>query len=342
LGIALNDKGQSDEAVAAYWQAVAIDPDLPASQWNLALALLVRGDFAQGWGKYEWRRKCADIGCARPDIIQQQWHGEPLEGRTILLHAEQGFGDTIQFMRYLPLVVQCGGRVIVECQSELQRLLKIMAPDIPIIARGQPLPDFDLQCPLLSVPKAMGTTLATIPAHVPYLRADAQDMQAWRNRLADHGHCMKVGLIWAGNPRHKNDRNRSMKLAHFAHLAQVQGVQFYNLQKGEAAAEAKTFPLGMALIDWTDELKDFADTAGLIANLDLVIAVDTAVAHLAGAMGKPVWTLLPFCPDWRWLRGREDSPWYPTMRLFRQPANGDWNSVMKRVAEALASFPQAS
>jgi hypothetical protein len=261
-----------------------------------------------------------------------------LEGRTILLHAEQGFGDVIQFIRYLPLVEQRGGRIIVECQAELQRLFQTTAERCQIVIRGQPLPAFDLHCPLLSLPRAFGTALANIPGTEPYLQADAEQVGRWQRRLGEFDSMVKVGLAWAGSPTHKKDRNRSMKLARLAPLGQAPGVRFFSLQKGATAAQAKTPPPGMDLVDWTEELKDFADTAALIANLDLVIAVDTAVVHLAGAMGKPVWTLLPFVPDWRWLLEREDSPWYPTMRLFRQNSWGDWDSVITRVADALSQW----
>ncbi|MGD0390626.1 MAG: glycosyltransferase family 9 protein [Tepidisphaeraceae bacterium] len=258
-----------------------------------------------------------------------------MEGRTLLLHAEQGVGDAIQFIRYLPLVAQRGGKIIIECQTELQRLFQTTAGRCQIVARGQPLPAFDLHCPLLSLPRVFGTSLANVPNIVPYLHADAEDAGKWQHRLAEHASIVKVGLAWAGSPAHKNDRNRSIKLAGLAPLGQISGARFFSLQKGEAAAEAKTPPPGMQFVDWTEDLKDFADTAALIANLDLVIAVDTAVAHLAGAMNKPVWTLLPYVPDWRWLLQRHDSPWYPSMRLFRQPRIGDWDSVFAQVADAL-------
>ncbi|MGD0390297.1 MAG: glycosyltransferase family 9 protein [Tepidisphaeraceae bacterium] len=202
------------------------------------------------------------------------------------------------------------------------------------VTRGQPLPGFDFHCPLLSLPRAFGTNLANIPKEAPYLHADAEDAGRWQHRLAEHAPIVKVGLAWAGSPAHKNDRNRSIKLARLAPLGQAPGVRFFSLQKGEAAAEAKTPPPDMELVDWTQDLKDFADTAALIANLDLVIAVDTVVAHLAGAMGKPV----PFASDWRWLLGRQDSPWYPTMRLFRQKSLGDWAEVIQRVAQDLGTF----
>ena len=338
LGNALKDKGQLDEAIAAYRQGIALKPNLPEAQYNLSLALLSRGDFQRGWEQYEWRWKCKGFPSPRRNFVQPQWDGSPLEARTILLHTEQGIGDAIQFIRYLPLVQQRVGKIILECSAELQRLFRTTAERCQIVAEGGLLPGFDLQCPLLSLPRIFGTTSTNIPRTVPYLQADAEEARTWKQRLADHSPIVNVGLAWAGNPDHKNDRNRSMKLEKLAPLGQVPGVRFFSLQKGEAAAQAKTPPPGMELVDWTEELKDFADTAALIANLDLVIAVDTAVVHLAGAMGKPVWTLLPIVPDWRWLLEREDSPWYPTMRLFRQSSWGDWDSVITRAAEALSQW----
>ncbi len=207
-----------------------------------------------------------------------------------------------------------------------------------VIAQGDPLPAFDLHCPLLSLPRVFGTTLETIPRQVPYLNADVAMAETWRERVGAHANSLQVGLAWAGNKSHKNDRNRSMALSAFEPLARLPGIHFHCLQKGEAAGQPGRPPAGMELADWTGALDDFADTAAYIANLDLVISVDTAVAHLAGAMGKPVWVLLPFAPDWRWLLEREDSPWYPTMRLFRRTSLGDWDSVMRKVADALADF----
>jgi Flp pilus assembly protein TadD len=336
LAIAFKDARRLDEAIASYRQTIRLKPDDARTHNNLALALLTRGDFQRGWEEHEWRWKCKDFPSPARNFAQPQWDGYPLENRTILLHTEQGLGDAIQFIRYLPLVARRGGRIIVECDTELQRLFRTMAGNYPIVAPSQPLPVFDFHCPLLSLPRVFGTNLANIPKDVPYLHADAEDAGRWQHRLAGHSPLVKVGLGWAGDPAHKNDRNRSMKLARLAPLGQVPGVRLFSLQKGAAGAEAKTPPPGMELIDWTQELKDFADTAALISNLDLVIAVDTAVAHLAGAMGKPVWTLLPFASDWRWLLKRQDSPWYPTMRLFRQPHIGDWDSVISTVVEALS------
>jgi tetratricopeptide (TPR) repeat protein len=338
LGVALNDMGLADEAVAAWRRAIEIKPDLPDAHFNLGFALLARADFQKGWEEYEWRRNSKSFPAAMRAFAQPQWDGSPLDGRTILVHAEQGFGDTLQFIRYLPLMAQRGGTVIIECPAGLPRLLHRFTGGRQIIVKGQPLPAFDLHCPLLSLPRIFGTTLANLPNEVPYLHAAAEEAGRWRQLLAGHANTVKVGLAWAGSPVHKNDRNRSMNLATLAPLWQVPGIRFFSLQKGEPATQVSSLPQGIEIVDLTQELKDFADTAALIANLDLVIAVDTAVAHLAGAMGKPVWTLLPFVADWRWLLEREDSPWYPSMRLFRQPSRGDWDSVVKQGANELSHW----
>jgi len=335
LGNALKERGQVDDAIVAYRQAISLDPGSPDAHYNLSSALLARGDFREGWEEYEWRWKCRHLPPPR-NFAQPQWDGRPLEGRTILLHAEQGFGDALQFIRYVPLLAQRTGNIVIECPAELKRLFQSSEVNCQIVTRGQPLPAFDLHCALLSLPRIFGTTSASIPSAVPYLRADLQDAENWRRWLDDGSSTVKVGLAWAGSPTHGNDRNRSLKLANLGPLAQVPGVRFFSLQKGEAATEARTPPPGMELVDRMQEIKDFADTAALIANLDLVIAVDTAVAHLAGALAKPIWTMLPLIPDWRWLLEREDSPWYPTMRLFRQSRRGDWDSVITRIVDALS------
>jgi tetratricopeptide (TPR) repeat protein len=340
LGGALKAKGQLEQAIAAYRRAIALRPDFADAHFNLALALLLQGNFLRGWEEYEWRWRSRDFRAARRSFPQPQWDGGPLEGRTILLHTEQGFGDTLQFIRYLPLVAQRGGRVIVRCREGLRRLLQTMGADVPILEKGEPLPAFDVHCPLLSLPRLFATDLASIPRDVPYLHADAAAAEVWRDRLADHSASLKVGLVWAGSPTHRNDRNRSTKLAGFAPLARIPGMRFVSLQKGDAAAEAKSPPEGMELSDPTEELHDFADTAALVAALDLVIAVDTSVVHLAGALGKPVWVLLPFAPDWRWLLDRSDSPWYPTMRLFRQQRAGEWDHVIAEVRSQLEALAE--
>lgn len=342
LGSALHEKGDRAAAIAAYRRALACNANLPEAHYNLAQLLLLQGDFAPGWTEQEWRGLSKNFPSRRQNFPQPQWDGSALAGRTILLHLEQGYGDVLQFVRYVPMVAARGGTVILACVPELRRLLK----DTPGVMRwlmdGEPLPTFDVHCPLLSLPLAFGTSLQNIPQTVPYLHADAQDTARWREVLAADTQAFKVGLVWAGRPTHINDRNRSLSLNALAPLAQVPGVSFYSLQKGPASQQALTPPPGLSLIDHTAELKDFADTASLIANLDLVISVDTAVVHLAGAMAKPVWTLLPSMPDWRWLLDRDDSPWYPTMRLFRQSSRGDWAGVITQVTQALAALVHRS
>jgi Flp pilus assembly protein TadD len=335
LGIALEETGQHDEALACYRRALELQPDWAEVHTNLAQALLMQGEWMEGWKEERWRWRLDDPKSRPRSFPQPLWDGGDVHGNRILLHAEQGFGDTIQFARYAPLVVARGGRVIVECHLELHRLLQTLDGIDQLVARGQPLPPFDLHSPLMSLPLIFETTLQSIPSQAPYLHADPQASEEWRRKLSDDPAALKVGLAWAGNPRQKADRKRSMPLSAFAPLAQVNGVSFYSLQKGEAAAQAKNTPPGLKLIDWTEQLSDFADTAAFISQLDLVISVCTSVAHLAGAMGKPVWTLLASAADWRWLLGRDDSPWYPTMRLFRQSARGDWTGAMLRVIQAL-------
>ncbi len=338
LGQIQSDLGQLNEAIAANRQAISLNPNLPEPHLNLAICLLTQKNFEQAWPEYEWRWKCKEFPSPQRNFPQPQWDGSPLESRTILLHTEQGLGDAIQFIRYACLVARRGGKIIIECQPELARLFQTIAGKFQIISRGQSLPPFDLHSPLLSLPLVFKTTLDNLPQTVPYLHANVGDSKKWKHRLAGDSQKLNVGLVWAGNPGHENDHNRSMKLASLSALAQVPGIRFISLQKGDAAAESKTPPPGMELIDWTNELNDFAETAALIANLDLVIAVDTAVVHLAGAMAKPAWTLLPFVPDWRWMLELEDTPWYPSMRLFRQPSQGNWDNVIKRIAIALSDW----
>jgi hypothetical protein len=256
----------------------------------------------------------------------------------LLLHAEQGFGDTLQFCRYASLV-GAKARVILEVQPPLVRLCSSLAGVAQIVAQGEPLPAFDLHCPLMSLPLAIGTTLDTVPCEVPYLAAAPELVAGWRKRLAGLDG-LRVGLVWAGSPRLEldssaMDRRRSITLATMAPLGEVSGVSFISLQKGEPAAQSPDAALGLALHDFTASLQDFADTAALIEALDLVISVDTSVAHLAGALGKPIWLLNRFDTCWRWLLNRDDSPWYPQLRQYRQPSPGDWSSVMREVRDAL-------
>jgi Flp pilus assembly protein TadD len=332
LGVALNAKGLFDEAMAAFARALEIKPDFADVHFNIGVLMLLRGNFRAGWPEYEWRWKLQSQLTSQP-VGAGQWDGSQLHGQNILIYAEQGIGDTLQFVRYVPLVVERGGRVSVECQRELVPLLEKRVGIERIIAAGAQRPRFERHCALLSLPLVFSTDLGSLPAQAPYLKADPELVEKWKTKFGP-AHGPRVGLTWAGRPTHKNDRCRSIDLAQFAPLWRVKGVEFYSLQKGQSPGQAP--PAGTKWFDWTDDLHDFAQTAALVENLDLVVTVDTAVAHLAGAMGKPVWVLLPFVPDWRWLLDREDSPWYPAMRLFRQSAINDWASVIQRVAERLA------
>jgi Flp pilus assembly protein TadD len=333
LGISLGDQGHFAESLVACQKAVDIEPANAMAHFNLGVILLKLGDFPRGWVEYEWRWRCAEIYHARA-FAQPRWDGQPLHGQTIFLHAEQGLGDAIQFIRYVPLIRQRGGRVYLGCHAPLRNLVGGFPGVEGIFTDGQPVPAFDTHCAIGSLPALFSTTADSIPADVPYLRAKPHLAAYWREKLLPYNGQRKVGLVWAGGESHKNDKNRSTSLSCFAPLA-AEGIVFFSLQKGPASAQAADPPAGLRLIDFADELFDLVDTAAFIDNLDLVISVDTAVAHLAGAMGKSVWTLLPFNADWRWLLDRDGSPWYPTMRLLRQRRAGDWDEVITRVRGAL-------
>ena len=328
-GYMLRRLGRLPEAIASYRRALALKPDFVTAHKNLGHALLLTGDFSQGFAEYEWRWR--QPGWSPRPFSQPLWDGQPLGGKTILLHAEQGMGDTLQFIRYAQQVKQLGGQVLVECQQPLIRLLADVTAIDRLISQDTPLPHFDCHAPLLSLPHLLHTTLTTVPAEIPYLSPPPSS-------LAPQPSCppatLKIGLTWTGNPSHKNNPYRSFSLEQARSLLSLPQTQFYSLQKGEAAAELQQLTEG-SIVDLSPQLADFADTAAAIAQLDLVITIDTAVAHLAGAMGKPVWILLSFAPDWRWMVDRPDSPWYPTARLFRQPKAGDWGSVFAEVRAAL-------
>ncbi|MDP9172421.1 MAG: tetratricopeptide repeat protein [Planctomycetota bacterium] len=334
----LEQLGRYDEAIEACRRVIAEKPEFAMAHFNLGICLLLKGEFEEGWGEYAWRWKIKDSSLPRHKFTQPLWDGGSLEGKSILLHAEQGFGDMLQFARYLPMVKKQGTRIMLACESELRRLLENQFQIDQWLSPKQPFPLTDVHCPLMDLPMMFGTTLATVPADIPYLRADETSSTQWAKRLAEYPG-LKVGLNWAGRPSHGNDRNRSIALSALAPLFGVPGITFFSLQKWNANPVINT---SFNLIDWTQELTDFADTAALINNLDLVISVDTAVVHLAGTMGKPVWTLLPFAPDWRWMLGREDSPWYPTMRLFRQTKERNWDGPIARLVEALHQFAKAN
>jgi len=336
LGKALRANGDGAGALAAHEKVLSLSPDHADAHWNRALMLLLSGQFEQGWEEYEWRWQVPEFKSPRRKFSRHLWMGQPLNGRRILLHAEQGFGDTIQFCRYAPLVAALGGRVILECPPELHRLLQSLPGVEELIASGQELPPFDLHCPLLSLPRALPTTLQNVPSAVSYLRPGPELISRWKNRLEFPKDHLRIGINWAGSAANPNDRNRSIPLQTLAPLAQCPNALFYNLQTGPAADQARSDSNAFAFVNQPLAFEDFSDTAGLIANLDLILSVDTAIVHLAGAMAAPVWALLPFAPDWRWLLGRQDSPWYPTMRLFRQPRVGDWDSVVQDAASELA------
>jgi hypothetical protein len=331
-----------DEALQSYAGAVEIKPDYGDAHFNAALCRLLLGDFEKGWEAFEWRWAVEPLCDHKPTFPQPLWLGtEEVAGKTILLHAEQGLGDTIQFGRYVSTLVARGARVILEVQPPLRSLMASLSGVGQVVATGNPLPDFDLHCPLLSLPLALCTRLDSIPAATPYLSAPPDKVSAWRNRLGESTK-PRIGLVWAGNPRkefanlNRIDRQRSIALETLAPVLELSACSFYSLQKGEdAVKQLRDSAWRDRVIDFTDDLHDFSDTAALIENLDLVISVDTSVLHVAGALGKPVWLLNRHNTCWRWLREREDSPWYPTLRQFRQDASRDWGPVVARIAAAL-------
>ncbi len=335
MGVAFKEKGDTANSIGCYQKALEINPTIPEAQWNLSLVYLLAGEFSEGWKRYEWRWEKADYRLYLRHFSQPLWDGSDIAGKTILLHAEQGYGDAIQFVRYVPLVAKTGAKVIVEVPGGLVTLCETVDGAARVIRRGDDLPVFDCHCPLLTLPMVFQTQLSSIPDRIPYLAADKVGEATWHERLVADGGGFRVGLVWSGNPEHKNDRNRSIPMEKLVPLLDTDRVLFYSLQKGKAAEVLNGGTYGRRIIDYTEDLNDFADTAALLANLDLVISVDTAVAHLAGAMGRSVWLMLPHAPDWRWLLKRDDSPWYPTMRLFRQPAPGDWEKVIDEMIAGL-------
>jgi tetratricopeptide (TPR) repeat protein len=337
LGRALQLRGEHARSQAMLERAVAAKPDDPDSRFLRGLGLLAGGDFQRGFADYHFRLACKDFQLHGRTFAQPAWNGEDVAGKTFLIHTEQGLGDTIQFVRYAPMLAARGARVIVECPPDLADLLRTVKGVAEVIARPKPLPPFDVHAAVLDLPRLFGTTLETVPADVPYVAADPTRADKWREELSSDviPRGPRVGLVWSGNPKHANDRNRSIPLREFEPLAALTNINFFNLQKGPAAGQMSDSTLTLKLIDHTAKLHDFADTAALISQLDLVIAVDTSVAHLAAALGKPVWVLLPKVADWRWMLERPDSPWYPTMRLVRQSTAGEWADVVGEVTAEL-------
>ncbi len=347
LGSAFYLQRRYDEAEDIWRKALIKWPNAAEFHTALGEVLLMQGAYAEGWRELEWRWRLPDKTVWAPrDFPQPQWNGEPIEGRTILLHGEQGLGDIIQFVRYAQVIAALGATVIVEVYPPLERLMAMMPGVHGVAVRGRPLPPFDVHLPMMSAPYVIGTTVETIPPPVPYLDLDVAATARWNESLSSQ-RGLKVGLVWAGDPRkfdtraNSIDQRRSMRLSQFARLLEIPGVSFVSLQKGVAVGQLADLPASLRPFDVMEQISDFADTAALAANLDLVITVDTSVAHLVGTLGKPVWILSRFDGCWRWFLGRDDSPWYPTARLFRQEAPGDWDTVIARVAKALADHVAA-
>lgn len=325
LGRLYHELLRLDDSINAFTSAIALRSDFAEARWTRSLVRLLAGDFLTGWEDFDWRFRLP--GKKPPPYPERAWDGrmERLAGKTLILTAEQGFGDTIQFARYIPLLADAGAKVILMCHPELVSLLRGIPGIAGVCAPPVEIAHFDFCAPLMSLGKLLCTAVETIPSNVPYLSAQPS------NRLARFRGTKKIGIVWAGRPTHPNDRRRSISLSASAPIANLPGVALISLQKGPAAEEIRSVHFGSKIFDLGNQLEDFSDTAAVIGELDLLISVDTSVVHLAGALGKPVWTLLPYNPDWRWMLNRDESPWYPAMRLFRQDQTGDWSAVIEKV-----------
>ena len=334
------DTREFDEATTCLLHALALDSNFAPARLELGHTLLRKGEFKAGWAEYEWRFRLEHTRDALPKINAPQWNGMRLPRGRILLIGDQGYGDTIQFARYIPWVRERVGEVVLGCCQELLPLISQLPGIHSSFVRWEDIPGFSVFCPLSSLPYVFGTELNTIPGSTPYLKADPQKVVRWSERIraAVGDVALKVGIAWAGRPSHPNDRARTLRWSQLLPLTRIPGVALIALQKEIPASDRVEFPGGLGALDISAELGDFADTAAVIESCDLVISVDSSAAHLAGAMGKPTWVMLPWIPDWRWLLDREDTPWYPTLRLFRQPSRGDWTSTIARVAEELTAL----
>lgn len=337
LASALRPQGKIAETRAIQEMLVAHAPGDYAARFDLSETLLLMGEFERGWREYRYRYSLAHTASIERKVQRPRWNGQPIPGKTLLIHDEQGYGDTFQFLRMVPWAkAKSGARLVLEVTPDAMPLARRMQGFDDIVARGSLPPLFDMHCELMSLPMAMGLTLGDLPGEIPYLRPDAQRVEQWRKRLADLPRPW-VALAWAGRPTHMNDANRSLALSQLAPLADS-GAAFVSIQKGPAEAQAAHPPGSMPLLTLGGEIRDFEDTAAILCLADLLVSVDSSPVHLAGALGVPVWVMLPFVPDWRWLLAREDSPWYPQARLFRQPARGDWGSVIDKIAGELRGF----
>ena len=348
-GIVLRELGCRAEARQSFERAAALDPGYVRAQWNVALAAFSEGAFAEGWPRYEWRKRRTGAERAFPALGKPLWLGrEDIAGKTLLIHPEQGLGDTIQFCRYAPMALARGARVVLCVQDRLVRLIHSLNEgkdkSLMVTGWGRSPPPFDYYAPMLSLPLAFGTSLQTIPAAASYLQAEPERVRRWKARIGAHG--FKVGIAWQGNRHADVDAGRSLSVRWFESLARIPGVRLISLQKGDGAEQLSSLPPGMkveSLGEAFDAGPDaFLDSAAVMETLDLVISSDTATAHLAGALGRPVWVALRSAPDWRWLQDRADCPWYPGMRLFRQPARSDWTSVFDAMEAALRAMAPAS
>jgi hypothetical protein len=334
-GIALVALCRVPEALASFDQAIAFKPDHAEAHFGRAVAALLNGDFAQGWADFEWRWKRTNgpAGMQRREFLQPSWLGaESIAGKTLLIYSEIGLGDTLQFCRYVTLLAKLGATVILQVQPPLTEVLAGLDGASRVVAEGQPLPAFDYHCPLLSLPLAFKTEMTTIPAAGKYLNADPAKVGQWKTQMAEPG-VRRVGLVWRGDPNNRDDRHRSMSLGEMLDQLPT-GCRYYSLQKDLSESEMRIFQAHPAATCLADDL-NFTETAAICECLDLVISVDTSVGHLSAALGKSTWILLPFSPDCRWLLNREDSPWYPTVKLYRQESIGDWRRVLTRVADDL-------
>ncbi len=334
LGNGLRAQGHLAESVQCYEKALELKPGNPEMHLNRALAWLHMGDFERGWPEYEWRFKCRET--AIPPIAAPRWDGSPLQGQTILLYADHGFGDTIQFIRYAPLVRDRGGHVILACQKPIARLLATCPGVDQVIPEGSLLPEFAVFAPLMSLPLAFGTTLETVPAHIPYLGADSALKSHWQAQAhLDGKGTFKIGVAWQGNPAYRRDRERSFRLAELGCIAKIPGVELFSFQRIHGLDQLGEVQGRFAVTSVGEQFQDFLDTAAAMQSLDLVITPDTALGHMAGALGVPIWLALSLAAEARWLQGRTDSPWYPSMRLFRQARWGDWPAVFAQMAAEL-------
>ena len=346
LAIIHSERAEYDEALACAQAALAIDPRQPGAHFVRAEVLLVRGQMEEGWDEYEWRFQIGGAAPLIPPQVQRadrpQWQGERLDGKTLLLIGDQGFGDVIQFSRYIPWAREHSGAgaIAIGCGKEVGELIRQLAPRATIFQKWDDCPPYAAYAALSGLPRLAKTRVETIPAPIPYLQADPAKIVTWRERLASliPKGFKRVGLVWAGRPAHNNDRNRSTSLATYKPLFDLPGIAFVALQKGPATPQAGGFFARAPLVNLGAEIGDYGDTMAIMENLDVIVSVDTSVVHLAGALGRPVWVMIPRAPDWRWLLGRADTPWYPSMRLFRQTKPNSWEDVVARIKDALPGY----